>query len=450
MKLYLDPGHGGKDPGGVGNGIEEKDINLDIALRIRSILLSNYKDVEVRMSRTDDRTKSLTERTNEANAWDADYYLSIHCNALDGSANGYEDFIYTTLSNSSITARYQDIMHEEIMRTNGLKDRGQKKANFHVLRESTMPALLTENGFVDNKGDAALIKQASWREKVAKGHVKGLAKAFNLQLKPAKDTPLYKVIAGSFKSKDNADDRITFLKSKGIPAFMATALINGTQFYRVQAGAFSTEENAEQQLEQVKKAGINDAYLAKPQAEVEVPEVGGVPILGRTLLSPEQMNQFAKSVNPKATEIALYYLLYGEYYGIRGDIAFAQAMLETDYLRFTGVVKPDQNNFSGIGATSSDNPGATFENPEQGVLAQIQHLYAYAFSNPLPNQYPIKDPRFHLVTRSSATTWEALNGKWAVPGDNYGQLILNIYEKMIEFSVNNLRETLQDVKKNRK
>src|SRR5699024_296080 len=74
MKLYLDPGHGGTDPGAQGNGIKEKDITLDIAKRIRAILTDEYDGIEVRMSRTDDSTKSLAERTNEANSWKADYF----------------------------------------------------------------------------------------------------------------------------------------------------------------------------------------------------------------------------------------------------------------------------------------------------------------------------------------------------------------------------------------
>src|SRR5699024_10640471 len=69
MKLYLDPGHGGSDSGAQGNGMDEKNINLDIAQRIRTILTHEYSYVDVRMSRTDDSTKSLTQRTNEANSW---------------------------------------------------------------------------------------------------------------------------------------------------------------------------------------------------------------------------------------------------------------------------------------------------------------------------------------------------------------------------------------------
>lgn len=181
MKLYLDPGHGGSDNGASSNGLNEKDINLDIALQIRSILNNDYENVEVRMSRTNDSTVSLSQRTNEANNWGAEYFLSIHCNTFNGTAQGYEDYIHSSLSDSSNTARYRDTMHAEIVKVNELSNRGKKKANFHVLRETTMPALLTENGFIDNNHDANLMKEDTWRRKVAQGHVKGLEKAFGLQ-----------------------------------------------------------------------------------------------------------------------------------------------------------------------------------------------------------------------------------------------------------------------------
>lgn len=98
MKLYLDPGHGGTDPGAQGNGIREKDIALDIAKKIKNILLAGYQNIEVRMSRENDMTKSLSQRTSEANSWGADFYLSIHCNAANGAARGYEDFIHNSLA----------------------------------------------------------------------------------------------------------------------------------------------------------------------------------------------------------------------------------------------------------------------------------------------------------------------------------------------------------------
>ncbi len=180
FKLYLDPGHGGTDPGAVGNGLKEKDLNLDIALRIRDILINNYSDISVKMSRTTDTFITLAQRTKEANTWKADYFLSIHINAFNGAAFGYEDYIHSSLSNTSLTAQYRDILHEEITNVNELYDRGKKKANFHVLRETKMPAMLTENGFIDNVNDAAKMNDPNWRQKVAQGHVNGLVRAFKL------------------------------------------------------------------------------------------------------------------------------------------------------------------------------------------------------------------------------------------------------------------------------
>lgn len=263
MKIYLDPGHGGSDHGAEENGLKEKDITLDIALKIWTILSKDYEHVDVKMSRTNDSSKSLNERTNEANSWGADYYLSIHCNAFNGSAQGYEDYIHSSLSDSSSTANYQNIIHAEVLKANGLKDRGKKKANFHVLRESAMPALLSENGFIDNEHDAALMKQSSWRQKVAQGHVNGLAKAFKLKRKKDDSETIYKVIAGSFKSKENAEKRADELRSKGIESYIDSVTLSNKVWYRVQAGAFSSRENAEKRLDEVKKAGIHDAYIMK-------------------------------------------------------------------------------------------------------------------------------------------------------------------------------------------
>ncbi|TCP21916.1 mannosyl-glycoprotein endo-beta-N-acetylglucosaminidase [Scopulibacillus darangshiensis] len=148
-------------------------------------------------------------------------------------------------------------------------------------------------------------------------------------------------------------------------------------------------------------------------------------------MTPEQMNNFVKRVNPDANTLGEYYKRFGAYYGIKGDIAFAQALLETDYFRFTGIAKKGQNNFAGIGATDPEHPGASFDTPREGVLAHIQHLFAYASLDAIPSNYPLIDPRFDLVKRGSATTWLDLNGKWAVPGDGYGEAILRIYKQII-------------------
>lgn len=167
-----------------------------------------------------------------------------------------------------------------------------------------------------------------------------------------------------------------------------------------------------------------------------------VNILGRPVLTAEQLDQFVRKVNPKAPSVAKFFVEHGKRLGIRGDIAFCQSLHETNWFRYGGSVKASQNNYSGIGAVDSKTGGAVFKTPEEGVLAQLHHLWAYATTKDLPEQ-PLS-PRFKYVKRGSAPTWIGLGGKWAVPGfppkfktfdaalaakQTYGQLILDLYEQ---------------------
>ena len=244
-------------------------------------------------------------------------------------------------------------------------------------------------------------------------------------------TIVYLIIAGSFKEEINAQNRTDLLKDNGINSFVHSISDSGETLYRVQTGAFLEKGRAENHLENIKNAGIQDAYIL---TEIKNDRSNGdvSSIRGDVILSAQRLDQFVKIINPDAPELGQYYVELGESYGIRGDVAFAQAIKETNYFRFTGTVKASQNNFSGIGSTGPNQRGASFATPREGVLAQIQHLYAYASTAPLPDQFPLVDSRFHLVKRGSAQKWVDLNGKWAVPGDDYGQSILDIYERMRE------------------
>ena len=138
------------------------------------------------------------------------------------------------------------------------------------------------------------------------------------------------------------------------------------------------------------------------------------------------------------TILAELFLEEGYIEGIRGDIAFCQSIKETGWFRFGGQVLPEQNNFAGIGATNNSpvGKGAWFESARLGVRAQIQHLKAYANDEALAN--PCIDPRFGLVTRGAADNqWTGLNGRWAVPGDGYGESILALWEEMYNYCAEN-------------
>ena len=180
VKIFIDPGHGGSDGGAAANGLKEKDVTLKIAKKIRS-RLGNYEGVSTRMSRTTDKYISLTGRTNMANSWNADFFLSIHINA--GGGTGYEDYIHSSLGSTSTAGKIQNEINKAVVSKTGWRNRGKKKANFAVLRQSNMPAILTENGFIDTKSDADKLKSNSFLNKIADGHAEGIAKHFGLKKK---------------------------------------------------------------------------------------------------------------------------------------------------------------------------------------------------------------------------------------------------------------------------
>ena len=116
--------------------------------------------------------------------------------------------------------------------------------------------------------------------------------------------------------------------------------------------------------------------------------------------------------------------------GVSGDVVFAQAMLETGYLSFTGAVRPEMCNFCGLGANSSvPGSGNTFANVREGLRAQVQHLKAYGSRESLVHD--LVDPRFGYVTRGCAPTIGDLSGRWA--GEGYGEKIASVLERLYQF-----------------
>jgi hypothetical protein len=163
----------------------------------------------------------------------------------------------------------------------------------------------------------------------------------------------------------------------------------------------------------------------------------GVYIMGESELTVEQMRKFLRNINPNAPEIEQLYLDEGAIEGVRGDIAFCQAIHETNYFRFTGQAKIEWNNPAGLGVTgqkdsSGNYIGNKFPDWRTGIRAQIQHLKAYATKEPFKNS--IVDPRYAALVDAgyigTAPLWTDLNGKWAYPGKTYGQSILALFDKV--------------------
>jgi len=163
-KICVDPGHGGSDPGALGvNGSaypDEADINLDVDLRFRTLLVND--SASVLLTRESDTTVSLANRVDQANSWGATIFLSTHQNSHDlESANGTETYAYQSGTTSdSLAHKVQDELIAHMKRTN----RGVKYAGYYVLKYTNMPAILSEGVFVSNNSDFSYITTAAGKE----------------------------------------------------------------------------------------------------------------------------------------------------------------------------------------------------------------------------------------------------------------------------------------------
>jgi N-acetylmuramoyl-L-alanine amidase len=230
VKIYWDKGHGGRDPGAVGNGLQEKELVSKIVNYGMSYLSAKYEGFEQKSSRVSDETRTLDQRTDEANAWGANLLVSVHINSATAkTANGFETHIYPKTGASTIAL--QNMLHNEIMQVNRAfgvtNDRGMKRSDFHMLRETKMDACLTENLFIVNVGDSNKLKNDAYLKAIGEAHARGIAKFKGLKQKVIKvpetktdNNTFYRVVAGSFNSKQLAEMQMDALKKAGFTSFI--------------------------------------------------------------------------------------------------------------------------------------------------------------------------------------------------------------------------------------
>jgi N-acetylmuramoyl-L-alanine amidase len=190
-KTVIDPGHGGIDPGAIGpSGTKEKDINLIIARKVANLL---SPIMETRLTRTEDKAvgsdanSDLKARADIANSWNADCFVSIHCNsAASPEAKGIETYHYPGSENGR---RLALAIHRKIVPASGITDRGVKQANFAVLRLTNCPAVLVELAFISNPHEEILLKTTDFQERAAWAIAAGIAEFLGVQLQPAQPSP---------------------------------------------------------------------------------------------------------------------------------------------------------------------------------------------------------------------------------------------------------------------
>ena len=166
--VVLDAGHGGADGGSVWSGLIEKKLCLDVALRVERILKA--RGLRVVMTRRTDTTVELADRAKIANRWRSAVFVSIHFNANRNRAiSGLETF-YRSSRGKLLASAVQRAMDRDLTGIN----RGVTRSDFKVLRETLMPAILIEAGFISNRAEAARCGSATHRQKIAQAIASGI------------------------------------------------------------------------------------------------------------------------------------------------------------------------------------------------------------------------------------------------------------------------------------
>ncbi|MEO2205935.1 N-acetylmuramoyl-L-alanine amidase family protein [Paenibacillus pabuli] len=170
--VVIDPGHGGSDPGAISiTNKPEKEYVLALALKVQALLL-NEPDIDLVMTRDSDIYPTRSERVELANQLNADVFVSIHGNSVTSSpqASGTETYYYQRSSSKDLA----NIIHQHLVKALGFKDRGVKNGSLQVIRETTMPAVLLEIGFLSNAAEEKAMSSEEVQEKAAQAIVDGI------------------------------------------------------------------------------------------------------------------------------------------------------------------------------------------------------------------------------------------------------------------------------------
>ena len=211
-KVYIDPGHNysGADTGAVGFGLKEQDVTVQVAQKLKSMLVE--RGFDVRMSRkniTDSIGSSVSEslaaRANAANAWGADAFVSLHCNAANSKAYGCETYC---MSDTGDAGRLARLVQRYLPEETGRYDRGVKTANFAVLTRTKMPAILVEMAFIDNYDDNKFLASDDGKRRIAAAICRGLCAYFGIDYNTGSKEDLMSKEYDELKAKNESQDKI--------------------------------------------------------------------------------------------------------------------------------------------------------------------------------------------------------------------------------------------------
>ncbi|MCI9271427.1 MAG: N-acetylmuramoyl-L-alanine amidase [Dorea sp.] len=262
--IMMDAGHGGRDPGAVYNGRQEKDDTLRLALAVGEILQNNGIDVEY--TRTTDVYETPFQKATEANEAGVDLFISIHRNSFptDNTAYGVESLVYDL---SGLKYEIAESIDQQL-ETVGFRDLGVKaRPNLVVLKRTNMPAVLVEVGFINSDVDNELF-DANFDD-IALAIADGILDVLRSQgLVPDEESnggntpgggmrPGYRVQVGAFRNQQYAGRLLNELLEQDYPAY----LIDSGDFIRVQVGDYADMNRAVEMERRLKRDGYQTVLI---------------------------------------------------------------------------------------------------------------------------------------------------------------------------------------------
>lgn len=447
-RIFLSAGHGGfengiRDPGTVAGGTTEAQEMI----RIRDLVVGELRSRGLQViSVPDDLSQTQTIDWINTHSRPGDIALELQ---MGGSSNplirGATAFYIA--GNQSRKQDAESLLLSLLQQVPQLPNRGAKPdtetglGSLIFCRWIAIPSLYLELGFLTNPTDRALIQTR--RQDIAIGIANGLTDWLgNSSTNPIPtlppSTPVYGSIGININGRRYGENGILVNGNAYIPIDLVDKF--GLNLSQISTRVRRIRYNNIVYIRAVdfKSFGISVGW-DNPSRSVVFrsnirPYNGQIDqIMGNGSTTEVQLIMFIKTQNSNmlntVPEIAKFYREEAAIEGVNHDIGFSQMCLETNFLQFGGTLKPEQNNFGGLGSLGGASESAAFPTIQIGVRAHIQHLKAYASYEPLVQD--IVDPRFEFVTRGIAPFVQQLSGRWS-DDSTYGDQILALLRRLYE------------------
>lgn len=468
-RIFISAGHGGQEDGGTDvGGVVAGTTEAQEMIQIRNLMVPEVRSrgFEI-LSVPDELSQRQTIDWINARSRSGDIALEIHAEAFSNSSMRGTSVFYIA-NNSQRKQNAELLLLALLRRVPQLVNRGVKPdtatgiGSLTFCRQVVAPSLLMELGFLSNPDDRFLLQNR--RREIALGLADGLI-AWSQATSPPTPTPspaptprptpspaptptptpspppvdTYSPCNININGQNYGEQGIIVSGNACIPIDLVDRLgidlaTNPTiRKLNYRGVVYVRAVDLRDFYISVNWDGNSRTVILRSALTICPGQIDRIAAHGNT--TEVQLMMFLKSNYESGLtqfpDIARLYREEGSIEGINYDIAFSQMCLETNFLRFSSDIRPGQNNFSGLGAAGGAAEFASFPSARMGVRAQIQHLKAYANTEPLVQE--VVDPRFRFVTRGIAPLVKQLSGRW-VADSQYGDKIMAMVKRLYEAS----------------